>query len=289
VEHPRTFDSDTFFRGCMLIVSGIVRKCVIADNCATIANAVFDGRLGHSWLAQLIGIYAFAFQIYGDFAGYSDIARGSAQVLGFHFMVNFRQPYFSWSLQEFWRRWHISLSTWLRDYLYFPLGGSRKGVFNTYRNLFLTMLIGGLWHGANWTFVIWGALQGGGLILERVSGFTDTKPASMIVRVIRGVVVFHFVCLGWIFFRATSLRAAVDYLRGFAQHGSIHDAMGAVPFLTVFIGLCLVIDLVSEAMDTEYVLERFSARVQTVGAAFALLLASLASTGQASAFLYFQF
>ena len=119
-------------------------------------------RLGHA-----LGAYAFAFQIYGDFSGYSDIARGSAQLLGFHFMVNFRQPYLATSLQDFWRRWHISLSTWLRDYLYVPLGGNRLSIPRTYINLLLTMLIGGLWHGASWNFVLWGGLHGGVLAVER--------------------------------------------------------------------------------------------------------------------------
>jgi alginate O-acetyltransferase complex protein AlgI len=130
---------------------------VVADNCALIANATFGGQFGPpSGIILLLGTYAFAWQIYGDFSGYSDIARGSAQLLGFHFMLNFKQPYLATSLKDFWRRWHISLSTWLRDYLYIPLGGSRRGSLKTYRNLALTMLLGGLWHGANWTFVIWG-------------------------------------------------------------------------------------------------------------------------------------
>ena len=168
VQHPRRFDKDAFFDGLMLILSGLFRKCVVADNCAKLADAAFSGRLGEPNVSVvLIGAYAFAWQIYADFSGYSDIARGSAQLLGFHFMVNFRQPYLATSLQDFWRRWHISLSTWLRDYLYIPLGGSREGEAKTYRNLMTTMLLGGLWHGANWTFVVWGGLHGTGLSLER--------------------------------------------------------------------------------------------------------------------------
>ncbi len=123
VQRPRAFRDQAFFDGCMLIISGLFRKTVIADSCANLANLAFDGRLGSNCFSTLIGVYAFAWQIYGDFSGYSDLARGAAQLLGFHFMLNFRQPYFAGSLQDFWRRWHISLSTWLRDYLYFPLGG----------------------------------------------------------------------------------------------------------------------------------------------------------------------
>ena len=138
VQNPRHFDGEKFFGGLMLILTGLFRKTFIADNAANIANAAFEGRLGHNFGATVIGVLAFALQIYGDFSGYSDIARGSAQLLGFHFMVNFRQPYLASSLQDFWRRWHISLSSWLRDYLYIPLGGNRLGVTRTYGNLTFT-------------------------------------------------------------------------------------------------------------------------------------------------------
>jgi len=171
VQRTRDLDYDRFFDGLLLILSGLFRKVVIADNCALLADAAFNGRLGPpSTVVVLIGVYAFSWQIYGDFSGYSDIARGSAQLLGFHFMVNFRQPYLATSLQDFWRRWHISLSTWLRDYLYIPLGGNQHGERQTYRNLLITMLLGGLWHGANWTFVIWGAIHGARLAVERAAG-----------------------------------------------------------------------------------------------------------------------
>ena len=168
VANRRVFNSRKVADGILLILSGLFRKCVIADQCALLANAAFSGSFGSSSAAVVaIGMYAFAWQIYGDFSGYSNIARGSAQLLGFHFMVNFRQPYLATSLQDFWRRWHISLSSWLRDYLYVGLGGNRAGTARTYRNLFLTMVLGGLWHGANWTFVIWGAMHGAWLSIER--------------------------------------------------------------------------------------------------------------------------
>src|SRR2546423_5114944 len=168
VQQDRSFNADRFFDGLMLIFSGLIRKCVVADNCALLANAAFGGQVGKSnlWIV-LLGTYAFAWQVYGDFSGYSDIARGSAQLLGFHFMVNFRQPYLSARLQEFWRRWHISLSSWLRDYLYIPLGGSAGSQWRTSLNLITTMILAGLWHGANWTFIIFGAIHGGVLGIER--------------------------------------------------------------------------------------------------------------------------
>src|ERR1700745_3201660 len=169
VQKERSFDANRFFDGLMLIFSGLVRKCVIADNCALLANAAFGGQFGQPnlWIV-LLGTYAFAGQVYGDFGGFSDMARGSAQLMGFHFMVNFRQPYLALRLQDFWRRWHISLSTWLRDYLYIPLGGSAGGAGKTSRNLLATMVLAGLWHGANWTFVIFGAIHGVVLSVERL-------------------------------------------------------------------------------------------------------------------------
>src|SRR5205807_1697124 len=145
VQRERTFDADRFFDGLMLIFSGMIRKCIVADNCALLVNAAFGGQLGppNLWVV-LLGTYGFAWQVYGDFSGYSDIARGAAQLLGFHFMVNFRQPFLAPRLQDFWRRWHISLSSWLRDYLYIPMGGSRAGEWKTVKNLFLTMVLAGL-------------------------------------------------------------------------------------------------------------------------------------------------
>src|SRR5271170_2670317 len=195
VQQDRRFDPQQVFDGCMLIVSGLFRKCVIADSCAQLCNAVFAGKMGHGGWVTLLGAYAFAFQIYGDFSGYSDIARGSAQLLGFHFMINFRQPYLATSLQDFWRRWHISLSTWLRDYLYIPLGGNRRTASRTYINILLTMLIGGLWHGASWNFVVWGGLHGGILAAERKRSIKP--PQSVTMRWLRRALVFQFVCFAW--------------------------------------------------------------------------------------------
>jgi alginate O-acetyltransferase complex protein AlgI len=289
VQRARTFDSTTFFHGCLLIVSGLVRKCVIADNCGIIANSAFSGNLGSGWLPHLLGVYAFAFQIYGDFSGYSDIARGSAQLLGFHFMVNFRQPYLAISLQDFWRRWHISLSTWLRDYLYVPLGGSRQGEYRTYRNLLLTMLLGGLWHGANWTFLVWGGLHGAGLAIERFGGLVKSETSSVAGRVLRAMVVFHAVCFVWIFFRADSLSAALDYLAGFAHASNISQALPFIGFVSFFVILGLLIDVISEWLGAEYVVEFLSPALQTGTALAGLLFVSIMSAGVASPFIYFRF
>jgi len=148
-----------------LLLWGYFKKMVVADNCAHVANEVFGSYERYQGLDLLCGMLAFTVQIYADFSGYTDIARGLAKLMGFELMVNFRLPYFASSPQEFWQRWHISLSTWLRDYLYVPLGDNRKGPLATYRNLALTMLLGGLWHGAAWNYVLWGAYHGALLIL----------------------------------------------------------------------------------------------------------------------------
>lgn len=301
VQAVRTFDQERFYDGLQLIALGLFRKVVIADNCALLADAAFSGRLGEPNLAVLaIGAYAFAWQIYGDFSGYSDIARGSAQLMGFHFMVNFRQPYLATSLQDFWRRWHISLSTWLRDYLYIPLGGNRHGEARTYRNLMLTMLLGGLWHGANWTFVVWGGIQGVGLSIERfvnrmlgretqaTANASEPTPGFASTWVNR-ILVFHVVCLSWIFFRAASVGDALDMLSGIGRIEWIPEYGTALLFLAAFTIPMFLIDLVNERRDEEYLFERVSA-IPRAAVAMSLVLVSVMFAGSsANAFIYFQF
>jgi D-alanyl-lipoteichoic acid acyltransferase DltB (MBOAT superfamily) len=245
--------------------------------------------MGSTGIAALIGMYAFAWQIYGDFSGYSSIARGCAQLMGFHFMVNFRQPYLADSIQDFWRRWHISLSTWLRDYLYIPLGGNRIGERKAYRNLLLTMLLGGLWHGANWTFVAWGALHGGGLAVERKLTRGATTQRWRLSRWLKRILIFHFVCLSWIFFRAPSLRSVWAMLKGLGSWSWRPEFPAAFLFLAIFSIPLLLVDLYLEASGEEYCFA--SATVQarvTFGLACALVIAFLGAN-QANAFIYFQF
>jgi alginate O-acetyltransferase complex protein AlgI len=291
VQSPRTFQPTAFQDGCMLILMGLFRKCVIADNCALLANAAFGGRLGNDGWAVLIGVYAFAWQIYGDFSGYSDIARGSAQLLGFHFMVNFRQPYLAVGLQDFWRRWHISLSTWLRDYLYIPLGGNRGGEAKTYRNLLLTMLLGGLWHGANWTYVVWGAIQGVGLGLERaVFGHREqqTEPHGWL-KWVRWVITFQIVCFAWIFFRAESISAAFAMIKQLNHFQWIPDYAAASLFLALLGGIGLLIDLQLESSGNEYLFQKQSWQLRYAGAVAAMTLLILFAGSEPHAFIYFQF
>jgi D-alanyl-lipoteichoic acid acyltransferase DltB (MBOAT superfamily) len=234
--------------GLFLVAVGLLKKVMIGDYLAiNLVDRVFDRTTSFSGLETLCGVYGYALQIYCDFSGYTDIAIGSALLLGIRLNENFRSPYQSTSLQEFWRRWHISLSSWLRDYLYIPLGGSKGGPAKTYRNLMLTMLLGGLWHGASWTFVFWGFLHGGALAATRAfqrwrgTRETDENHDPPWMRVILGLGTFHFVCLAWVFFRADSLGKALAVLRQIGTlttfHPNLHGkvlaalALGAVTHL----------------------------------------------------------
>jgi alginate O-acetyltransferase complex protein AlgI len=188
---------------------GLAKKVLLANPCGKVADTVFDaGSAGvvDAWY----GAVAYAMQIYFDFSAYSDMAIGLGLMLGFVFPKNFDSPYKSQSITEFWRRWHISLSSWLRDYLYRPLGGNRRGAGRTYVNLAVVMLLGGLWHGAAWNFVIWGAIHGGWLAFERSLG--KDSPYRAMPRVIRVALTFGIVLLGWVFFRAADLPSALSYL-----------------------------------------------------------------------------
>src|SRR5581483_6939265 len=275
----REFVARDFFDGLLLILTGLFRKCVIADQCALLANAGFNGHLGNNFVSLVIASWAFAWQIYGDFSGYSDIARGSAKLLGFHFMVNFRQPYFAASLQDFWRRWHISLSTWLRDYLYIPLGGNRDGTMRTYRNLMITMLLGGLWHGANWTFVLWGGLHGAGLSLERA--FTR-KGLGRIATMLT-------VAVAWVFFRATSVAQAVSMLSG-ARHFEWRGEYAAIlVFLAMISGAILMVDARLESTGEEYPFQHQPFVVPALAGLALLVFVALLGAVDSHAFIYFQF
>jgi alginate O-acetyltransferase complex protein AlgI len=291
VQQPRAWDHGKFADGLMLILSGLFRKCVIADNCALLADAAFSGRMGGPNIGVvLLGTYAFAWQIYADFSGYSDIARGSAQLMGFHFMVNFRQPYLAINLRDFWRRWHISLSTWLRDYLYIPLGGNRKGEAKTYRNLMVTMLLGGLWHGANWTFVVWGGIHGAGLAVERwITGRESSESISPVVTWFSRIALFHLVCLAWIFFRASSLSASLEFIGGLGHWELGPQFFHAFTYLAAFTVPLFLMDLRMERNNEEYIFENLPAgRRVAAGMGLTLLLLVFAANTSA-AFIYFQF
>lgn len=230
VEKPRNITMEQINVGIYLILWGYFKKVVVADNCGRIADLVFNSYTQHPGLDLLIGTLAFAFQIYGDFSGYSDIARGLARLMGFEIMVNFRLPYFALNPSDFWQRWHISLSSWLRDYLYISLGGNKRGSFMTYRNLALTMLLGGLWHGAAWNFVVWGGFHGLILILYRVF---EKRPAhenpwggehSYFIVIMKMVFMFGLTLVGWILFRSNTIHQIIFMLTRMSLVPSIASA-----------------------------------------------------------------
>lgn len=203
-----------------MILWGLFKKMAIADNCANVVNEVFGNYETLGGLDLMMGAMFFAFQIYCDFSGYSDIAIGSAALLGFDLMTNFRTPYFSRDMAEFWRRWHISLSTWFRDYLYIPLGGSRGAKTTTIRNVLIIFIVIGFWHGANWTFIVWGALNAlyflPSVLLGSNRNNLDTvaqgKVLPGIKELFQMLLTFALTCVAWVFFRAENLQSALDYL-----------------------------------------------------------------------------
>ncbi len=247
VIRPRKLSLEKFYEGCYLIFWGLFLKIFVADNLATIVNPVFASQGPYNAARVLIALYAFAFQIYCDFAGYSNIARGLGKCMGFDIMVNFNLPYFATNPSDFWKRWHISLSTWLRDYLYIPLGGNRVSGFITYRNLAITMLLGGLWHGAAWTFVIWGAYHGLLLIIHRSLKPVLAKlpvPRNPVLErawfFLRVIFFFHFTCLGWLIFRAESAGQIFSMLGSFVSGFNLGSNMGLFSLVRLIWLLTLV-------------------------------------------------
>ncbi len=219
------FDYARVREGLILMLWGFFKKLIIADRIAEYVNGIYDAPQVKEGLTNLVASYLFAFQIYCDFSGYSDIAVGASLIMGYRLMKNFERPYFADSIQNFWKRWHISLSTWFRDYLYIPLGGNRTVKWRWWYNLFITFLISGLWHGASWTFIIWGGLHGALLVIglwttslrEGFMRVTGLARLPKLRRVVEMFVVFHLVIIGWVFFRAENLGDALLVFRSFVQ------------------------------------------------------------------------
>ncbi|MFV9484376.1 MBOAT family O-acyltransferase [Christiangramia sp. ASW11-125] len=213
----KKFNSDLAISGINLIIWGLFKKVVIADNAAVYSDAIFENYENHDSLTLILGAFYFAFQIYGDFSGYSDIAIGTGRLFGFRLMRNFNYPYFSRNIGEFWKRWHISLSTWFRDYVYIPLGGSRMNKFFTIRNILIVFLLSGLWHGANWTFILWGGIHAFLFLpvffLKNSRQKTSDHIELNLRNLFRIIFTFSSVCFAWIFFRAENLFQAFDYIK----------------------------------------------------------------------------
>ena len=300
------FELDNFARGLRMMLWGLFQKMVIADRCAVYVNQVYGRWSLESGLSLLAATLLFAVQIYADFAGYSNIAIGCARVMGFKLMTNFNHPYFARSFGEFWKRWHISLSTWFRDYVYIPLGGNRVGRARLYFNLFVTFAVSGLWHGANWTFVIWGAMNGVFLIVEHHLGSAGWRyPANFIGSILRRAVVLFGICFAWIFFRAQSLHAALQIIQRIAtqtslSRWSIADAVSQFAGDITSVALCAVTLLFIAIMfaieyGQEFIFsgaqQAFLASLKYQFASTVLLFQLIMLFGilRASAFVYFQF
>jgi alginate O-acetyltransferase complex protein AlgI len=274
--------------GVRLIVLGLIKKAVIADHLAAVVDPVFahPGQYGPGalWLATI----GYALQIYGDFSGYSDMAIGLAHTLGFKLTANFRMPYLATSPSDFWRRWHISLSSWLRDYLYIPLGGSRGGEWATHRNLMLTMTLGGLWHGASWTFVVWGVYHG--LLLSVTRLLALPGRLEKLFRPVGVVLTFLAVCVGWVFFRAQSLAAAGVILRGMVG-GAIGLSLAREGVQEVL--ACLAVILAGHVLGSfrwpARLPQKLPAPLAGAALAAALTLYLLLQPDTGTGFIYFQF
>ena len=288
------FDRRLFTSGALLFAWGLYQKIVIADNVSPIANAVFNSPANHTAGATLAAVLAFTVQIYCDFCGYSNMARGLARCLGFDLMINFNQPYFARSPSEFWQRWHISLSRWLRDYLYIPLGGNRGGQLKLYRNLMITMLLGGLWHGASWTFVAWGAFHGAIQVFYRalridslVAGSRFLTMRGFAIQTGSWLLTLCLVCIGWILFRSRTFGDAVTVLQNLmATTGYSADQFSTLFAYTAPLAIVEIYQRASgrlEVLTAGPFLVRYTAAVALV----LTLIAFSAPGGQE--FIYFDF
>ncbi|WP_024769161.1 MBOAT family O-acyltransferase [Aquimarina macrocephali] len=287
--NKREFTHKTFSYGIKLMIWGFFLKLVVADRAAIYVNAVYNNFESHEGLSYIVATVFFAFQIYGDFAGYSLIAIGTAKLFGFDLMTNFNRPYFSASVSEFWTRWHISLSTWFRDYVYIPLGGNRVVKPRWLFNLFITFLISGLWHGANWTFVIWGGLNGIYLIIEVLIGSKNRKG------ILNVLMTFMLINFAWIFFRANTIEQALSMIKtivtspGRLYIGSGDDIAASI-YAAVAIAILVMVEIKKEYFNQLFSISNNRLEIIRLGgyAIVVFLILYLGVFGE-SQFIYFQF
>lgn len=310
------FDSDRVVRGLILMGFGFFKKIVIADRIAVLVTSVYDGYTTHTGIHIIMATILFAFQIYCDFSGYSDIAIGAAKVMGFNLMKNFDTPYFSKSVAEFWRRWHISLSTWFRDYVYIPLGGNRKGVLMKYRNLLMTFCLSGLWHGASWNFVMWGGLNGLFQVIGDITKEARRKTIELFKfktdcwswRFLQCIITFVLIDFAWLFFRANGARHAISLIKhtinnmGFSQIFNIGSFFGRemlgldykdIIVMCLGLLLLLIIDVAKDKLDiTSWIFNQnlwFRFLVYYIGIFIILIFGYYGPEFDSSSFMYFQF
>jgi D-alanyl-lipoteichoic acid acyltransferase DltB (MBOAT superfamily) len=295
----RAITIDQTCRGLFLVLFGLFKKVAIADGLAPSVNSIFDSTGNSTWADVCLASCLFAFQIYCDFSGYTDIARGLAKMMGFDLLLNFNLPYFSRSPSEFWQRWHISLSSWLRDYLYIPLGGNRLGTATTYRNLMITMLLGGLWHGASWTYVLWGGYHGSLLSLYRLVQPSSSRiPASARGPVARSLgavasvaLFFALTCYGWLLFRARSLTQVLHLtntvITGF---GDLHTTLKQ-PMFAAIVGLPVLIlyETLEFAAGCRTHYRAWPVPVRAAFYALMIVLILMGMSNEPTQFIYFQF
>jgi alginate O-acetyltransferase complex protein AlgI len=291
---PRKLKIDQINVGIYLIIWGFFKKLVVADNLANISKQIFDNYTQYQGLDILIGVLSFTFQIYCDFSAYSDIARGVAKLMGFELIVNFKLPYFALNPSDFWSRWHISLSQWLRDYLYIPLGGNRRGDFNTYRNLFLTMLLGGLWHGAAWNFVIWGAYQGLILMIyrlydkrpEHLDPWSGKYPYWLILS--KMFLMFILTNIGWVIFRSSSVGQIYYILTNVGL--KVSDQSLTSGYTLIFFCLPLLIVQLCQYVSRDLlILTKLNPFIRVPIYSFLIIWICIFGVRESGEFIYFQF
>ena len=300
----RSFDYDRVIDGMRQILWGLFKKIVIADNCAEYANTIFNNSSDYSGSTLVLGAIFFTFQIYGDFSGYSDIAIGTSRLFGFNLKQNFAFPYFSRDVAEFWRRWHISLSTWFRDYLYIPLGGSRGGTWNKVRNIFVIFIVSGFWHGANWTFIVWGALNAICFlplmlnkknrtnieIVAKGKFFPTLKEFSFII------LTFSFITFTWIFFRAENINHALSYISEIFSMSLFEFPkffnMDSIRTLVtiILVGIFIIVEWIGREKEhpLQYLELKWKSHSRII-IYYAIILALFLFSGKEQQFIYFQF
>ncbi|MGN6493305.1 MAG: MBOAT family O-acyltransferase [Agriterribacter sp.] len=298
IEKKRKFDYTKAIDGLRQILWGLFKKVVIADNCAIYANEIFNNSADQSGSNLVMGAILFAFQIYGDFSGYSDIALGSARLLGIELLKNFNFPYFSRDVSEFWRRWHISLSSWFKDYLYIPLGGSKGGTWMRVRNTFIIFLVSGFWHGANWTFIVWGGLNAL-FMMPAIISRTNRNNIEIVAKgnvlpsikeLAQLITTFLLIAFAWIFFRAESLHHAFSYIGGIFNKSLLSLPHVAPKSLYALIAFFVIVEWFGR--EGNHALEKqiqWWYRPLRLSFYFALVLAILWLGGSEQQFIYFQF